>query len=154
MGQELAEVSTGGASEASFAGALGLPTLDGLGADGDGAHAMDEHVLHLLAARARRAGRRPHRHVSRRPDGVPPLAGALLAVVFWGISFVATKAVVREISPFALILVRTTLGTAFLLVVFWSARVPVLPPRVRLADDRADGLRGRRVPPAPAGATR
>lgn len=45
MGQDLAEVATGGASEASFAGALGLPTLDGLGADGDGAHALDEHVL-------------------------------------------------------------------------------------------------------------
>jgi glutamate carboxypeptidase len=45
MGRELAEVSTGGASEASFAGALGLPTLDGLGADGDGAHALHEHVL-------------------------------------------------------------------------------------------------------------
>jgi drug/metabolite transporter (DMT)-like permease len=60
---------------------------------------------------------------------VPPLAGALLAVVFWGISFVATKAVVAEISPFALILVRTTLGTAFLLVVLAIRRVPVLPPR-------------------------
>lgn len=45
MGFELAEVSTGGASEVSFAGALGLPALDGLGADGDGAHALDEHVL-------------------------------------------------------------------------------------------------------------
>jgi glutamate carboxypeptidase len=45
MGQDLAEISTGGASEASFAGALGLPTLDGLGADGDGAHALHEHVL-------------------------------------------------------------------------------------------------------------
>lgn len=45
MGQDLAEVSTGGASEASFAGALGVPTLDGLGADGDGAHALHEHVL-------------------------------------------------------------------------------------------------------------
>lgn len=45
MGQELAETATGGASEASFAGALGLPTLDGLGADGDGAHALHEHVL-------------------------------------------------------------------------------------------------------------
>jgi glutamate carboxypeptidase len=45
MGQELLEISTGGASEASFAGALGLPTLDGLGADGDGAHAIHEHVL-------------------------------------------------------------------------------------------------------------
>jgi drug/metabolite transporter (DMT)-like permease len=60
---------------------------------------------------------------------VPPLAGALLAVVFWGISFVATKAVVGEIAPFALILVRTTLGTAFLLVVLAARRVPVLPPR-------------------------
>jgi glutamate carboxypeptidase len=45
LGQELQEVSTGGASEASFASALGRPTLDGLGADGDGAHAEDEHVL-------------------------------------------------------------------------------------------------------------
>jgi glutamate carboxypeptidase len=45
MGLELAEVSTGGASEAAFAAALGVPTLDGLGADGDGAHAEHEHVL-------------------------------------------------------------------------------------------------------------
>jgi len=45
MGLPLEEVATGGASEAAFAGALGLPTLDGLGADGDGAHAEHEHVL-------------------------------------------------------------------------------------------------------------
>jgi len=45
IGLDLAEVSTGGASEASFAAALGVPTLDGLGADGDGAHAEHEHVL-------------------------------------------------------------------------------------------------------------
>ena len=45
MGLGLSEVSTGGASEASFASALGVPTLDGLGADGDGAHAEHEHVL-------------------------------------------------------------------------------------------------------------
>src|SRR5262245_11733214 len=45
MGLGLDEVTTGGASEASFAAALGVPTLDGLGADGDGAHAEDEHVL-------------------------------------------------------------------------------------------------------------
>ena len=44
-GHDLAETATGGASEASFAAALGVPTLDGLGADGDGAHALDEHVL-------------------------------------------------------------------------------------------------------------
>jgi glutamate carboxypeptidase len=41
----LEEVATGGASEASFAAALGIPTLDGLGADGDGAHAESEHVI-------------------------------------------------------------------------------------------------------------
>jgi glutamate carboxypeptidase len=45
LGLELQEVATGGASEASFAAALGIPTLDGLGADGDGAHAEHEHVL-------------------------------------------------------------------------------------------------------------
>ena len=45
MGLDLPEVSTGGASEVSFAGALGLPALDGLGPDGDGAHALTEHVL-------------------------------------------------------------------------------------------------------------
>ena len=45
MGFSLQEVSTGGASEASFAAALGLPTLDGLGVDGDGAHAENEHVV-------------------------------------------------------------------------------------------------------------
>lgn len=45
LGLPLEEVATGGASEASFASALGVPTLDGLGADGDGAHAEHEHVL-------------------------------------------------------------------------------------------------------------
>jgi glutamate carboxypeptidase len=45
LGLPLSEVASGGASEASFAGALGRPTLDGLGADGDGAHAEDEHVI-------------------------------------------------------------------------------------------------------------
>jgi glutamate carboxypeptidase len=44
MGLELREVATGGASEASYAAALGVPTLDGLGADGDGAHAEHEHA--------------------------------------------------------------------------------------------------------------
>ncbi len=53
MGMTLDEAATGGASEASFAGALGIPTLDGLGGDGDGAHAEDEHVL--LSSLPRRA---------------------------------------------------------------------------------------------------
>jgi glutamate carboxypeptidase len=52
IGFELEEVATGGASEASFAAALGVPTLDGLGPDGDGAHAEHEHVrLSSLAPR-------------------------------------------------------------------------------------------------------
>jgi glutamate carboxypeptidase len=45
LGLPLEEVATGGASEVSFAGALGLPALDGLGPDGDGAHALTEHVV-------------------------------------------------------------------------------------------------------------
>ena len=45
LGLALEEVCVGGASEASYAAALGLPTLDGLGGDGDGAHAEHEHVL-------------------------------------------------------------------------------------------------------------
>jgi len=35
---------TGGGSDANFTAALGVPTLDGLGADGDGAHTLWEHV--------------------------------------------------------------------------------------------------------------
>ena len=45
LGADLGEIQTGGASEAAFASELGLPTLDGLGADGAGAHAEHEHVL-------------------------------------------------------------------------------------------------------------
>jgi len=45
LGLTIEEIAVGGASEASYAAALGLPTLDGLGADGDGAHAEHEHVL-------------------------------------------------------------------------------------------------------------
>lgn len=45
IGLDLAEAQTGGASEVAFASALGLPCLDGLGAQGDGAHAEHEHVL-------------------------------------------------------------------------------------------------------------
>ena len=44
LGQTLAEGSTGGGSDGNFTAALGVPTLDGLGAIGDGAHALHEHV--------------------------------------------------------------------------------------------------------------
>ena len=35
----------GGASDGNFTAGMGVPTLDGLGAVGGGAHAVDEHVL-------------------------------------------------------------------------------------------------------------
>ncbi|GAA2949072.1 M20 family metallopeptidase [Microbacterium luteolum] len=38
-------VAVGGASDGNFTAALGVPTLDGLGAVGGGAHADDEHVV-------------------------------------------------------------------------------------------------------------
>lgn len=45
-GFELLEAPmTGGASDGNFTAALGIPTLDGLGVPGDGAHALDEHFL-------------------------------------------------------------------------------------------------------------
>lgn len=53
IGIDLAEISTGGVSEACITSAVGVPSLDGLGADGDGAHAEHEHVLlPSLASRA------------------------------------------------------------------------------------------------------
>lgn len=42
---DLGEGASGGGSDGSFTAAMGLPTLDGLGPDGGGAHAVDEHVL-------------------------------------------------------------------------------------------------------------
>jgi glutamate carboxypeptidase len=44
LGVEIDEGSTGGASDGNFTSALGIPTLDGLGAMGGGAHAIDEYV--------------------------------------------------------------------------------------------------------------
>ena len=44
LGRPLAEGGTGGGSDGNFTAALGVPTLDGLGAVGDGAHALNEHV--------------------------------------------------------------------------------------------------------------
>ena len=45
MGLELKEAATGGGSDGNFTAALGIPTLDGLGGTGDGAHARHEHVI-------------------------------------------------------------------------------------------------------------
>ena len=44
LGRGLTEGSAGGGSDGNLTAALGVPTLDGLGAIGDGAHAAHEHV--------------------------------------------------------------------------------------------------------------
>jgi glutamate carboxypeptidase len=45
LGLDLHESASGGGSDGNLVGALGVPVLDGLGAEGGGAHARDEHVL-------------------------------------------------------------------------------------------------------------
>ncbi len=45
LGVVLEESSTGGGSDGNFTAALGVPTLDGLGAVGEGAHAPNESIL-------------------------------------------------------------------------------------------------------------
>jgi glutamate carboxypeptidase len=66
LGLALTEGSTGGASDGNFTAALGLPTLDGLGARGGGAHADDEHVL--VASLSERASLLFHLLHSLRPE--------------------------------------------------------------------------------------
>lgn len=45
LGYDLPAAEVGGGSDGNFTAALGVPTLDGLGAVGDGAHARHEHVV-------------------------------------------------------------------------------------------------------------
>lgn len=62
LGVELEESSTGGGSDGNFTAALGIPTLDGIGAIGEGAHAVHESVL-----------------TERIPDRIALLAGLVMA---------------------------------------------------------------------------
>ncbi len=45
LGVHIDECAVGGGSDGCFTAALGIPTLDGLGGVGDGAHSTNEHVL-------------------------------------------------------------------------------------------------------------
>jgi glutamate carboxypeptidase len=58
LGFSLEEASTGGASDGNFTSALGIPTLDGMGAVGEGAHALHESIVreHLAPRTALLAG--------------------------------------------------------------------------------------------------
>src|SRR5438874_798131 len=67
------------------------------------------------------------------PSGrIPPRVGALVAVILWGISFVATKAALREVSPVTLIFLRFFIGAVLLAII-----VRKLAPR----DERLDAAR-------------
>ncbi|MEO6802640.1 MAG: M20/M25/M40 family metallo-hydrolase, partial [Granulicella sp.] len=54
LGFQLDEAATGGGSDGNFTAALGIPTLDGMGAVGEGAHAPHESILteHLISRTA------------------------------------------------------------------------------------------------------
>ena len=58
LGFALDEAATGGASDGNFTSALGIPTLDGMGAVGEGAHARHESIVleHLAPRTALLAG--------------------------------------------------------------------------------------------------
>jgi glutamate carboxypeptidase len=45
LGWKLDEAAVGGGSDGNFTAALGVPTLDGLGGVGEGAHATHESIL-------------------------------------------------------------------------------------------------------------
>ena len=45
LGMNLRDCTTGGASDGNFTAAMGVPTLDGLGVEGGGAHTLEEHIL-------------------------------------------------------------------------------------------------------------
>ena len=54
LGFEIPHQNSGGGSDGNFTGALGVPTLDGLGARGDGPHTLGEHIVtESLAERGR-----------------------------------------------------------------------------------------------------
>jgi drug/metabolite transporter (DMT)-like permease len=53
---------------------------------------------------------------------------ALAAVIFWGVSFVATKQALQQLSPVLLIFTRFGLGLLVLVVILRIRREPLLPP--------------------------
>ena len=44
IGFDISHRSAGGGSDGNFTGAMGIPTLDGLGVQGNGYHTLDEHI--------------------------------------------------------------------------------------------------------------
>jgi drug/metabolite transporter (DMT)-like permease len=71
-------------------------------------------------------------HPRGEPGGagrtILPRAGALTAIVFWGVSFVATKSVVTELSPATVVGARAALGAALLFGILLARGRPAWPP--------------------------
>ena len=77
LGFELGAARVGGASDGNFTAAAGVPTLDGLGPRGGGAHARDEHVL--VADLPLRAALLPPSSRNPRPGPRAPRSAARAA---------------------------------------------------------------------------
>ncbi len=78
IGITLEHGTFGGGSDGNFTGALGIPTLDGLGAIGAGVHTLEEHVLiSELAPRARLVCRPAGRAGRERPMNAPTIRDVL-----------------------------------------------------------------------------
>jgi drug/metabolite transporter (DMT)-like permease len=56
-----------------------------------------------------------------------PRLGALLAVVFWGTSFVATKLALRELSPTTLVFIRFAVGSVLMAVILLTRQERIRP---------------------------
>jgi drug/metabolite transporter (DMT)-like permease len=67
--------------------------------------------------------------VSRSRPVLAARLAAFSAVVLWGVSFVATKAALREVSPVTLIFTRFALGLAVLVLILKLRRESLIPPR-------------------------
>jgi drug/metabolite transporter (DMT)-like permease len=65
---------------------------------------------------------------SERPVLLARLA-SFIAIVMWGVSFVATKAALHEVSPVTLIFTRFALGLVVLVLILTLRREPLIPPR-------------------------
>jgi drug/metabolite transporter (DMT)-like permease len=67
--------------------------------------------------------------VKPRRVALAPRLAALAAVALWGVSFVATKAALRELSPITLIFSRFTLGVIVLFLILTFKHDLFIPPR-------------------------
>ena len=62
-----------------------------------------------------------------------PRLQAFVAIVFWGISFVATRVALRDVQPVTLLVTRFALGVALLAAIVAARRLPLAPPRATWA---------------------